>query len=64
MTTTMKCSLCGDILQTTHSYDPVRCSCGNVFLDDGDVYFRVAIKTPDTALILKDGEFVPFPAEE
>lgn len=64
MTTVMKCKLCGDILQTTHSYEPVRCSCGNVFLDDGGEYFRVAVKTPNTALILREGKFIPFPVEE
>lgn len=34
------CTECGDVIQSMHRHDFVRCSCGATFIDGGDVYTR------------------------
>jgi hypothetical protein len=36
----IKCLKCGDIIQSMYKHDFVWCSCGNVFVDGGNDYFR------------------------
>ena len=36
-----KCSKCGDIIQSKHRHDFVRCKCGACFVDGGDDYTRL-----------------------
>lgn len=36
----IKCTECGDIIQSMYRHDFVRCSCGATFVDGGDVYTR------------------------
>ena len=44
-----KCLKCGDIIESRHQHDFVRCSCGNLFIDGGTGYFtRVGIGEPGT----------------
>lgn len=38
---------CGEILESTHVHDFVRCICGRSFVDGGDVYSRVGYTDPD-----------------
>lgn len=35
-----QCLECGDIIQSKHRHDFVRCECGESFVDGGDDYFR------------------------
>lgn len=39
------CSLCGDIMESTHRHDFVQCKCGQSFLDGGDDYIRGTMTT-------------------
>lgn len=36
----IKCTKCGDIIQSTFRHDFVRCSCRSTFIDGGDAYTR------------------------
>ena len=35
-----QCLKCGDIIQSMHRHDFVRCECGESFVDGGTDYFR------------------------
>ena len=35
-----KCSSCGDIIESKHRHDFVRCKCGAIFVDGGKDYLR------------------------
>jgi hypothetical protein len=35
-----KCLLCGDIIESKHRHDFVKCSCGEIFVDGGNEYWR------------------------
>jgi len=35
-----KCRLCGDIIESKHRHDFVRCKCGSIFVDGGKDYLR------------------------
>jgi len=35
-----KCKLCGDIIESKHQHDFVRCKCGEIFVDGGNSYSR------------------------
>jgi acetone carboxylase gamma subunit len=35
-----QCLECGDIIQSMHRHDFVRCECGKSFVDGGEDYFR------------------------
>ncbi|MBQ8133069.1 MAG: hypothetical protein IJ192_01450 [Clostridia bacterium] len=36
----IKCSACGDIIESTYYHDFVSCSCGRVSIDGGNDYLR------------------------
>ena len=40
-----KCRLCGDVIESKHRRDFVRCKCGEIFTDGGDDYIRRGAKT-------------------
>jgi len=40
-----QCVLCGDIMESKHRHDFVRCKCGKSFLDGGDDYPRGTMTT-------------------
>jgi hypothetical protein len=40
-----QCTLCGDIMESKHRHDFVRCKCGESFLDGGDEYWRGTMTT-------------------
>jgi ribosomal protein S27AE len=35
-----ECSRCGDIVESKHVHDLVRCKCGGIFVDGGREYLR------------------------
>lgn len=35
-----KCLSCGDVIESTHRHDYVRCSCGNLAVDGGHDYLK------------------------
>ena len=35
-----RCARCGDIVESMHRHDWVRCSCGAIFVDGGHAYLR------------------------
>jgi hypothetical protein len=35
-----KCLKCGDVIESKHCHDFVKCSCGNLFVDGGKDYLR------------------------
>ena len=34
------CAMCGDVIESKHRHDFVKCTCGHSFLDGGDDYTR------------------------
>ncbi len=34
------CRLCGDVIESKHGHDFVRCKCGEIFTDGGKRYIR------------------------
>ena len=36
----VECGSCGDIIESKHVHDFVRCSCGGVYVDGGSEYLR------------------------
>lgn len=42
----LKCLECGDVIESKHRHDWVRCSCGNAFVDGGRVYVRRGAADP------------------
>lgn len=54
MNTKMKCSNCGDIIESKHRHDFVMCSCGGLFVDGGSHYFRAGGDYVFTSEILDD----------
>ena len=43
----IKCLRCGDIIESTHHYDWVQCSCGACFVDGGHDYMRIGGNVED-----------------
>ncbi len=39
-----KCLVCGDIVESKHRHDFVKCSCGSMFVDGGLDYLRRGAK--------------------
>lgn len=44
----IKCKLCGDVIESKHVHNFVRCSCGNAFVDGGTEYVRYGAKDMNT----------------
>lgn len=43
-----KCLLCGDVIESVHTHDFVRCSCGALAVDGGTAYARRVFKDHDS----------------
>ena len=43
----IRCKLCGDVIESKHVHDFVWCSCGACAVDGGHEYFRGCFKSPD-----------------
>jgi len=41
--TKIKCTLCGEILESKYRHDYVECSCKSTFIDGGSDYIRTTI---------------------
>lgn len=46
--TSIKCKLCGDIINSAYRWDFKYCSCKNVFIDGGDDYLRYGCEDRST----------------
>ncbi len=43
----IQCKECGDIIESTHTHNFVRCSCGSCAVDGGLEYQRILCKNRD-----------------
>lgn len=57
-----KCLECGDVIDSKHRHDWVKCACGNIFVDGGRVYIRRGVADPSKYQDLS--EFSPETEEE
>lgn len=56
----IKCSHCGDVIESTHVHDFKFCSCGTVAVDGGKQYCKRCFKgSPDDFEDLSEWEEVP-----
>jgi hypothetical protein len=53
-----KCALCGDKIVSKHRYDWVECSCGEIFIDGGNDYWRAGARDFRNLLRYKKGKWV------
>lgn len=44
----IKCNLCGDIIESKFRHHYVECSCGACFVDGGQAYQRIGYKENDS----------------
>lgn len=51
-----RCLGCGDVVQSTHQHDFVRCSCGKLAVDGGDAYTRLLGDAADRELVEEKNE--------
>lgn len=49
----IRCLECGDIIESKHRHDFVRCSCGNAFVDGGSDYLRFGARGLDTVEVVE-----------
>jgi len=49
-----KCALCGDIIESKSRHDFVSCSCGNIFVDGGNDYWRAGEGKPGTFIRIEE----------
>ena len=49
-----KCKLCGDIIESLHRHDYVKCSCDEIAVDGGNDYFRASARNWENFLRLDD----------
>lgn len=55
----IKCNSCGDIIESTHTHEFVRCKCGRCFVDGGTDYLRRGFTNTEedfTELSVVEGE--------
>lgn len=53
----IKCSHCGDIIESTHTHELKSCSCGRVSVDGGHEYVRrLFVDSPDDYTELSEWE--------
>lgn len=50
----VKCNHCGEVIESRHRHDYVRCSCGAVAVDGGKDYFRRICKCREDYLELSE----------
>ncbi len=54
----IKCTKCGDILESTHIHDFKMCSCGECGVDGGHAYLRRLYHSEDSFIELSETEEV------
>lgn len=47
-----QCKLCGDIIESVHRHDYVRCQCGEIFVDGGREYRRAGARNLENFISL------------
>lgn len=55
----VRCLHCGDVIQSMHRHDFVRCKCGKIFIDGGGEYTRLGWdegKIEDNLEIMEDDD--------
>ncbi len=52
----LQCKLCGDIIESKHTHDLVRCKCGKCFVDGGKDYVRFGAEKLEDVLLLTEYE--------
>jgi hypothetical protein len=55
----IRCTKCGDIIQSVYRHDYVTCSCGKTFVDGGNSYLRCGGDVEmgeDGSVTIYDGE--------
>lgn len=51
-----KCRLCGDVIESKHVHDFVRCKCGEIFTDGGDEYVHRGANDLNNIIDLSDDD--------
>lgn len=54
ITNKCQCRQCGDIIESKHSHDFVRCKCGAIFTDGGTSYIRRGATSFDDIIDLSE----------
>jgi tRNA(Ile2) C34 agmatinyltransferase TiaS len=49
-----QCKLCGDVIESKHGHDFVRCKCGEIAVDGGKNYLRRSAKNLDNIIELSE----------
>jgi len=49
-----KCALCKDVIVSKHRHDFVSCTCGEIFVDGGNDYWRAGAKDVQNLLRFKN----------
>ena len=52
------CKLCGDIIESKHRHDFVRCMCGEIFVDGGKDYLRRGAKDMVNIIEMSKSEII------
>jgi len=47
-----QCKLCGNIIESVHRHDYVRCQCGEIFVDGGREYLRAGARNYENFISL------------
>ena len=50
-----KCGVCGDVIESKHRHDFVRCSCGEISVDGGKDYLKRSAGNFDNLIELSEG---------
>lgn len=50
-----KCKVCGDVIESKHRHDFVRCSCGEISVDGGKDYLKRNAKNFDNLIEMSEG---------
>lgn len=55
-----QCKLCGDVIESKHGHDFVRCKCGEIAVDGGKNYLKRMAKSLDSIIELSDTYDEPY----
>jgi tRNA(Ile2) C34 agmatinyltransferase TiaS len=50
-----KCGVCGDVIESKHRHDYVRCSCGEIAVDGGKDYLKRSANNFDNLIEMSEG---------
>lgn len=63
VTNKAQCKLCGDVIESKHGHDFVRCKCGEISVDGGKNYIKRSAKNLDSIIELSDTYDEPYESE-